>query len=383
MRTFMSSSPNQQRGITLMESLIAFLVLSLGMLAAARFQTQLRLHADIARQRSEAVRLAQEDLERLRAFAVVATTAGVRAYADIVAATTPVDASTRFVVSRSVESLPGAAAKNTTVSVGWTDAAGAPQQVVLNSIIAGSNPALSGALALAPSAAPVKGPMVRSVAVPIAAKDLGNGSSVFKPVAAGGVAIVFSNTTGQVIARCTGIASATTTSGLSLADLSTCDSTPGALLSGQVRFTANEAALPFTVSLALTGGPYTKAPECASDAKTTAGGEPYASYHCVVYPLASTGTWSGRSTLVPSGWTLGVGEMDWRVCRYTADLDGNGTIDSNLEHPADYRDVAGALTQQNFRVVKGTQNCPLGSAVSVAGTNADVYANLSTAQHQP
>ena len=74
---------------------------------------------------------------------------------------------------------------------------------------------------------------------------------------------------------------------------------------------------------------------------------------------------------------------DWRVCRYSADADGSGAIDRNAEHPAHYNSVGAALTQQNFLIVKGTQNCPLGSAVSVTGSSADVHADLGTAAHQP
>ena len=59
----------RQRGASLIEALLAFLALSLGMLALARVQTGLRAGADIARERSVAVRLAQVDTERSRAFA--------------------------------------------------------------------------------------------------------------------------------------------------------------------------------------------------------------------------------------------------------------------------------------------------------------------------
>ena len=64
-----TSHPHRQRGTTLLEALVAFLVVALGMLSVARVQTQMRQHADLAQQRAEAVRLAQEEIESLRAFA--------------------------------------------------------------------------------------------------------------------------------------------------------------------------------------------------------------------------------------------------------------------------------------------------------------------------
>ena len=373
--------PHRQRGISLIEALIALLVLSLGMLAIGKLQSQLRLHADIARQQSLAVRLAQEDLERLRAFSVVAAASGARAYADVAAASATVEEATRFVVTRQITEVTGLRAKSAVVNVGWTDASGAAQQTTLNTLISGSEPALSGALALPPSGTPVLGVRARSPRIPLAALNLRDGRSVFKPVATGSVALLFDNASGDLIARCLAPA-ATTTAELTAADLIDCDITRALLLSGQVRFGIGEPALALGVSLVLTGGNYAKAPVCATEAKTARNSEPYAAYHCAVYPLAS-GVWSGRLDLAPSGWQIGLQSTDWRVCRYSADLDGSGAIDRNAEHPASYNGVSAALTQQNFLILKGTQNCPLGSAVSVTGSAADVHADLSTAAHQP
>ena len=47
-----------QRGATLIEALVALLVMSLSLLAATKLQSWLQLHADLARERSDAVRLA-------------------------------------------------------------------------------------------------------------------------------------------------------------------------------------------------------------------------------------------------------------------------------------------------------------------------------------
>lgn len=417
----------QQRGTTLLEALVAFLVLSLGMLTVVRVQTQLRLTADTARQRAEAVRLAQEDMEKARAFSVIAATAGAKSFAEIASASAIVDAAsgyasnTRYTVSRNIAVAAPLMAKNATVSVSWIDRSGASQQVVLNSVIAGSNPAYSGALSIAPGAVAVKGALGRSFLVPLAAKDLGNGTSVLKPVSSGSVALMFDNASGTVTARCLGVNPGLASKDLTSADLTQCDPAPGQLLSGRVRFTstapptanqANETPLAFSFALTLTGGTYPNAPQCFSEAMKTVtynigtglrteavpigatpasigvpswidSGERHVAYHCVVYPIAGSTIWSGRVSLTPAGWTVGTGAGEWRVCRFSADLDGSGAVDSNIEHPAVYAGVDAALSNQNFLVIKGTETCPAGAPVKVDGSPGDVFANLSATQHQP
>ena len=422
-----TSLRRSQRGTTLLEGLVALLVLSLGMFSVARVQTQLRLNADMARQRTEAVRLAQEDMERLRAFSVLAASAGARSYADIVNAVTAVDASTgyasntRYQVSRSIANAAAPNAKSASVTVSWADRAGSAHEVTLNSVIAGSNPAYSGALSVAPARAAIASVNARSVRIPLGAKNLGNGSSAFKPVSSGTVALVMDNTTGQVTGRCQGVNAALATQDLSAADLAGCDSLTGQLLSGVIRFStggppnasqANEVPPAVAVALTLSGGPYPAAPSCAVEAMKTVSynassgqrmqtvpiaatpaslglsawtetGDRHVAYHCVVYALAGSGTWSGRTTLAPAGWTLGTGPDDRRVCRYSADLDGSGAVDTNTEHPASYAGVDGPLASQNFLVIKGSEICPLGTPVTLDGAGLAVYANLATVQHQP
>ena len=355
-----------QRGTSLFGTLIAFLVLSLGVLAAARLQTELRLGAEVARQRSEAVRLAQREIEALRAFTVVATTTGQPAFDDIASRSSSVDGAARFTLTRQVDDEVALHAKRVGVRIDWADAAGNAHQVALDTVVDGSEPALGGALSLAPTGAPVKDPLARAVHIPVGAVDLGNGSSALvlpDPAGAGsgslgGTALVFDNASGTVIARCT----APVAANLTLADLGPCDRSAGMLLSGHVRFEPGVAALPFGMALLLTDAGNAKPPFCGHAAPTLENGVAFVAFHCVVYAPAGRSTWSGRLDVVPVNWTLGSAASDLRVCRTTADLDGSGAIDANLEHPGVYTNVKGALTQQNFSIVKGTQNCTVGDA---------------------
>ena len=67
----------RQSGFTLLEALIALLTTAFGMLAIAGLHTELSRGSDVAKQRSEAVRLAQKKIEELRAFQQVAAHTGL------------------------------------------------------------------------------------------------------------------------------------------------------------------------------------------------------------------------------------------------------------------------------------------------------------------
>jgi Tfp pilus assembly protein PilV len=410
-----------QRGTTLLEGLVAFLVLSLGMLSVVRVQTQMRVNSDVARQRSEAVRIAQEEVEKMRAFSSIAVRAGASAFASLASGTVDVNASepvatnADFVLTREVTAADVPASKNATVTVAWDDRTGTQQQVILNTLIAGHDPAYSGALRLLATPKPVRGVRSRSAWIPLDAQDLGNGSSAYKPVAGTSEALVFDNASGNVTARCVGSDPNTSNANLSLASLGTCEARQGYLLSGVVRFSsalppdpaaANDLPLALSISVAPDSG---AAPLCRGEARKTvrysvaganviqgvpiaaspasvgvAGwaetGERYLAYHCVVVPAVNGGAWAGRASVVPSGWSIGAAATDRRVCRYSADLDASGAIDNNLEHPDSYSAVTTSLTNQNFLVIAGHQACPV--PPTATGANG-VFADLSTAPHQP
>lgn len=137
--------PSRQRGIALLEALLAFLVLSIGMLALSRLQNELRAGADEARERTEALRLVQSDIEDLRAFAGMA---GWEAIDNASADVTPAGSTTQYTLERAVQTIAGPALKAVQVTLRWTDRHGAAQQLRLDTLIAGQDPALAGALTL-------------------------------------------------------------------------------------------------------------------------------------------------------------------------------------------------------------------------------------------
>ena len=140
----MSHRRHHQRGSSLFEALVAFLVLSLGMIALARTQGQHRSDADIARQRTEAARLAQDEMERTR---------GTRPFATIVHASRSVNGGgTAYRIERTITPLDAPQSLAATVSVRWSDRGGAEQRLELHTVISDPQPALAGALLAAGAA---------------------------------------------------------------------------------------------------------------------------------------------------------------------------------------------------------------------------------------
>jgi Tfp pilus assembly protein PilV len=147
-----SIASRRQGGFTLVEVLVAFLVLTLGLLAVIRVQPALRQHAELARQRSEATRLAQQDIEGLRGFVQIGIAGTAPAYDAIVAAGYAVEpdalGSPRYAVERRVDAVSIPNARAIDVTVRWLDRAGEPQQARLTTLIAASDPSLAAAILL-------------------------------------------------------------------------------------------------------------------------------------------------------------------------------------------------------------------------------------------
>lgn len=389
MKTFRTPARRGQRGVSLIEALIAFAVMALGMLGVMGMQTTLRFNSDIAKQRSEATRLAQEQMEFLRAFSVLTLSpfhaADTRAYDAIVSAgPDPVQGytmtNTTYTMTTTVQPLGDR--KDVTVTVAWRDRQDGPQSVVLNSVIAGIDPALSGLLAIPPNGSPQKNPHGRHAGIPIEATFHGDGRrSLFSPRGeSGNVHWVFDNATGVVTSLCT------VRSGNQVSD---CTAVSGLLISGVVRFdtdgqvSAAEAenpegslALDLDMALSLQGGHV----DCFDNAPTAPTNATAVRYHCLVRPVGDNVRWSGTLDVVLGGGrTLGPAADQFRVCRYSDNYNGRDGIE-NLEHPRAYTDVTGPLTNQNFLVIRGDNSCPRDVAANPAQGD---FLNSNTFEQAP
>jgi Tfp pilus assembly protein PilV len=409
-----SRSRPAARGITLVEVMITFLVLTVGLAAISRLQAHLRLSAEVARQRAEAVRLAQADMERLRAFAQAGPAAGpdvapaAGSYAAIASrAAAGVEAAaahTAYTLEHSVAAHAEPRYKAIAVTARWADRFGDPQHVELASMVAGIDPALGGLLSLHRAPPGPVLPHGRHPAIPAVARDLGDGRSAFRPAPGAGVVWVFDNATGVITSVCNappGVADAD----LSAAQLAGCTTRLGLLVSGFVRFATTSdtpdaqdaeqprgAAMDLDLCLSAADAPQCTGDalaECFDDAPASTGAATRAAtlvtYHCAVFPPAGRPHWSGRLNVVPQGWLVAAAEAaegGFNVCRYSFDHNANGRID-NPEHPALYTQVAAPLPNQNFLVVRGVAACPPDRPVSIGTASPDNVANDSTVQHQP
>ena len=396
-----TSQRTRQRGVSLVESLVAFVVLALGTAAAAHLQGQLRLAGDVARERSEAIRFGQAASEDMRSFATLDGTPGQRSFTDIVSGDASVAAASSpaahadYRIERRVDDLAFGATKSTRVAVRWHDRSGNEREVLLHSLIAGVAPAYAGSLALATGAVPSapRGAFERAPALPLSARSLDDGRSAWKPSERGPIALVFDDRTGAIVGRCDGIAATLATRDLSAAALSGCATGRWLLVAGTIRFAstfapdpaaAREPPLPTSIVLTLRDGDYPAPAACFSEARKTvrylvggglrlddvaadataaaAGlaawdetGDRFLAWHCVVTPRAD-GRWSGRVVLRGDGWTIGAGSNEHRVCRYLPT--SANAIDANIAAASDDVDVGTALLGRNFLVVGGNERCP-------------------------
>ncbi|MFT3816962.1 MAG: prepilin-type N-terminal cleavage/methylation domain-containing protein [Rubrivivax sp.] len=398
------------RGISLIEALVALAVMAFGMLGIVGIQASLRNNADVARQRAEAVRIADEVIESARAYSVVNTTTGKQAYQDITAgATTTTVAGTNASFTKTVTITDSAdfRFKTLNVKMSWLDRTNATQEVQLTSVIHRVPPELGLALAISGEGTGATNPSSRHWSIPTAAVPYGVGgtSSQFTPPGAGAVSWIFNNVNGQIKETCVG---------------TTCSTHFGWLLQGYILFatsgppgpadaeTPASNAMPATVTLTQTApASASPLPECYFENLPSAPAVAKAvNYYCLVSVLAASGPnsrWSGHSEVFGLSLASAIADTSagvYRVCRYTphhVQQAGNTTYTVtispgpppitqtrtilNEEHPYDYAGVGSNLVGQNFLVIQA------GNGTLAYGCPDDdpstPLVNGSTWHHQP
>lgn len=359
----MRRTRHAERGLSLIEAVVALAVMAFGMLAYVGIQSSLRFNSDVAKQRSEAVRIAQESIEQWRAYSFVESAVGSTDYVELatVLPVAPVPGqatNTDYWLTRTVvdaATTPAAPRMKTlVVDVRWQDRNGETQTVRLSTTIAASPPELAGTLSVPGTGGPVRLPQSRHAGIPAVAIDVGGGKSAFAPPGAVvPVVWLFDNLSGVITSVCTFPANADESQ---LVNATNCVNAPSWLISGFVRFSLGDhpdAATPAGEQIALgmlaiAGGVAFANGECVvapvHDPKLN-----YTRYTCRVPQSADT-TWTGSTRL---SLPLDLGLYD--VCRYS-----NGAA-GNANHPALYEGLARPLANQNFLVVSQGIACPAGT----------------------
>lgn len=390
------------RGISLIEALVAIAVMAFGMLGLAGLQASLRNNADQARQRSEAVRLAQASIELQRSFSVLDVTVNRRAFDQIVnvaaADVTPAGANTQFTRQVTVTDFPAPANvlsvaqhKRVLTEVTWSDRAGAAQTARLASIISATAPEAAAALSASADGSPVQQMGNRNQVIPVSAVDQNDGTSKFAPPGGGALRWVFNNATGIITQICAG---------------AVCVDVNARLLSGYVNFATGVAAAPTGADAEIPPSPalvngvgasvtvrVSLTPAALGTVNCFQGVEAnYVAYYCAIPLIAPATSWSGRANVrLPTGLDIADSIDDdhddrYRVCRYTtsaARVLPHLTVPTirNEDHPLDYAAVQGALTNQNFLIIRaGDDHDPFACPADDATTP---YINGSTWHHQP
>ncbi|MCB1994662.1 MAG: pilus assembly protein PilV [Burkholderiaceae bacterium] len=372
-----------QAGISLVEALVALVVMSFGTLAVLGVQSTLRFNGDVSKQRAEAVRIAQEAMEDARSFSGIAgADEDVAYFGDIADSVRTVDGlNATFTVTTTVQTVADPRRKTVQVQVGWQDRGGNAQAVQFDSAIFGTTSAFAGTLVIPANRSPIRNPGGRHGAIPPAAVDQGDGSSRFAPPgAASGVSWVFNNRTGYITRVCTAVESCIDSSARLLAGYVRFDlnASPSAELPGSARLSDIQVRVVQTAPAAVAG-----TLQCFEDTSSPS----WVAYYCAV-PTDNQVSWSGQALVGGSSLDLANSIADGdadehRVCRYTpyrAHLTAPTQM-RNDEHPLVYSNVTESLTNQNFLVMRAGNGDadPWACPDDVAGTPV----NGTTWHHQP
>jgi len=354
--------------------------MAFGVLALAGMQVMLSRNGDLAKQRSEATRLAQERMERMRGYDGIGG-AGTNDWNNLPGAAETVTTNAVYTVTPSMGGTTGDSMRPTTVTVAWTDRANTAQSVVLSSVISKIEPEDIGFVTNPlPLNQPLRRVKDRNINIPIPAIDLGGGQSATQFDA--NYVIIYSNTTGGVVQICNpNQANATATQINDAIAGGSCISTVGYIVAGYIgRSASGGTAVPDSVFDALgmnLAGVTRTNPDSAhgirclfsnaTDQNTNTTIANFKYYLCII-PLSDPGTPAGPTW---SG-TIYVGSVNttnnYVVCRYQYT---QTNIDSNERNIQPYSGVNKSIDEQNYYLTNNN-NANACDGLTVSGVSQGV-----------
>jgi Tfp pilus assembly protein PilV len=350
-------------GVSLIEALVALLVMAFGMLAVVGVQGSLRVNADVSRQRYEAVHIAQIEIEKWRGYTSLDAAEGQTAYASLTSTDQAVTIDST-VYGNAIYSLrrtvtAGTNMKTLLVEVTWVDRSGTTQSVHFDTVITAVVPGIGGTLSVPAFGTPTRQPLDRNIGIPIGAQPIDGNRSVFRPTSGGSAALawVFDNVTGFIVSQCRA-ADTSLMATITSRDLSQCLTVKFLPLSGYVRFGENMAGPAMNMRMDIQGATATCLDDSPKSSSTSP--NPYVTYVCAITTTMNANlvdVWSGRPHV-----TLCAAALADCPARDSGKL----TVDSvtYLEcrfqpHPSDgYVAVSIPLANQNLAVALA---CPAGS----------------------
>lgn len=345
-----------QRGFTILEALIAMAVIAFGLMGVAGIQALMARNTDVAKQRSEATRLAQQQIEQMRSFGSIAAVAGQVAWDTLANGSDTLTTNTTYTRAWTIAGSASDPMRRVSVNVAWTDRVGEANSVTLNSVISKTDPIDVGLLGFPlPQNSTLKRPKNRNINIPIPALDLGNGKSVYQM--SSNLAVVFSNDSGYVVMKCTFVVTSAT-------QLSSCSEYSAYILAGYVSKSGSNFPSGLGIDTALLSG--TSTIDCTfedaydqnspdlngngvidSTERVAIAGYKY--YLCVI-AVPQGGSWSGKVRL--RGMQTG---SNYLVCRFQ--FPAATGVTSNQRNAQPYSAVNESLDNQNY-VIENGSSCP-------------------------
>ena len=367
------ASPHRRHlaGVSLFEALIAMAIVSGALVSLLAMQTSLSRSADVAKQRGEAVRLAQQQIESMRSFTAMVGTPGQLAWTDLAAGTDSITTNTAFTRSWTVGGAVGDSLREVAVTLAWQDRAGENHSMTLQSVISKTDPADVGALGFPlPANTTLKRPKNRNLNIPVPARDLGGGRSVYQ--LSPNFAVVFDNDSGFVVRKCDGEVTASNVD-------SVCVAYDALILAGYISKTSGSFPSGLGINTAgLSGLDNSRAVECsvtdAVNQGTNVAIAGFKFYLCIL-PITTGATWSGTARL--SGMAVGTGYL---VCRFQ--YGAVSGLSANSRNVQPYAAVGDSLDSQSY-VITTSSSCPTVDGLATTLHQRCTAANLTRALDCP